>query len=271
MVGFIKLTGKMRRIASTFVVAVVMMNLLITGALVSLQYASAIEDASSADLLCKQEETTDGQQSETLSMTEFNEEISEIETFTYDEVHNEVSSDLREVREETMMVSVSRQADLGKSREVQIMSVSTGPELNSQGGLLEINNPDPEYTNKVVSITGNNRDNLERLVMGEAGGEGFEGAALVAQAIKDTMLLEDNYDVKWIKKEYKYSASLNKEPNEDAINAVKYVFDDGGYVVKHRLIYFYAPKWVKNHWSGFHESQDFIIEWSGHKFFDLAD
>lgn len=268
MVDYIKLTLKMRRIASTFVVAVVMMNLLITGALVNLQYASAIEDASSADLLCKQEENIDGQQSETLSVTELKEEINEIKTFTYDEVHNEISSDLRE---ETMMVSVSRQADLGKSREVQIMSISTEPELNSQGGLLEINNPDPEYTNKVVSITGNNRDNLERLVMGEAGGEGFEGAALVAQAIKDTMLLEDNYDIKWIKKEYKYSASLNKEPNEDVINAVKFIFDDGGYVVKHRLIYFYAPKWVKNHWSGFHESQDFIIEWGGHKFFDLAD
>ena len=35
------------------------------------------------------------------------------------------------------MVSVSRQSDLGKSREVQIMSISTEPELNSQGGLLK--------------------------------------------------------------------------------------------------------------------------------------
>ena len=257
----------MRRVARIFTLAVVIMNVLITSAIMEIQYASAIEDVSSADLLCKLEET-EGQQSEDLDLVELDPITDKTETFTYDEKHNEILSEFKDEQLETQMMSVSRQADLGKSREVQIMSISTEPELNSQGGLLEINNPDPEYTNKVVSINGNNRDNLERLVMGEAGGEGFEGAALVAQAIKDTMLLEDNYDVKWIKKEYKYSASLNKEPNEDVINAVKFIFDDGGYVVKHRLIYFYAPRWVKNNWSRFHESQNFIIQHKGHKFFD---
>lgn len=243
------------------------MNVLITGALVNLQYASAIEDVSSADLLCKLEET-EGQQSEDLDLVELDPITDKTETFTYDEKHNEILSEFKDEQLETQMVSVSRQADLGKSREVQIMSVSTGPELNSQGGLLEINNPDPEYTNKVVSITGNNRDNLERLVMGEAGGEGFEGAALVAQAIKDTMILEDEYSVVKIKDDYGYCADFSKTPNEDTLDAVSYVFDEGGYAVKHRLIYFYAPRWVKNNWSRFHESQNFIIQHKGHKFFD---
>ena len=240
MVEYIKFIGKMRVIAGIFVLTVMTMNLLITGTLAQLQYASAIGDNI------------------------------QVEQGLFNETSDSVGVELTEEKE---VVEVNQQEKIvNQVNNVKTVAKTkvTNLKLNSQGGLLETNKPDKNYSTKVVGITGVNRDNLERLVMGEAGGEGFEGACLVAQAIKDTMLLENNYNVKSIKKLYRYSASLEHKPSQDVINAVRYIFDDGGYAVKHRIIYFYAPRWVKNNWSGFHESQNFIIKWGGHKFFDLA-
>ena len=37
----------------------------------------------------------------------------------------------------------------------------------------------------------------------------------------------------------------------------KYVFDDGGYAVKHKLLYMYNPNLCTSTW---HESQVFVVE-----------
>lgn len=42
------------------------------------------------------------------------------------------------------------------------------------------------------------------------------------------------------------------------------VFDDGWYVTTEPILYFYAPDRVASNW---HESQDFVIEINGHRFF----
>lgn len=133
----------------------------------------------------------------------------------------------------------------------------------NQNGLLAISDPDINYTGKIVNV-GDERDLLERIVMGEAGGEGFEGAALVAQCIRDTMVYEGIYSVQDVIIRKAYSGSLNREPNQTVKDAVSYVFDQGGNAVQHKIIYFYAPRIVD---SNFHESQKFIIEYKGHKFF----
>lgn len=132
-------------------------------------------------------------------------------------------------------------------------------------GLLAIENPDPNYNGQVVVLDEQNRDLLERLVMGEAGGEGVEGAALVAQCLHDTMIKDNNYDVASIITGYKYTGKTDREPNENVKEAVSIVFDQGGYAVKHRIIYFYAPALCVSNW---HETQDFIIEYGGHRVFD---
>lgn len=124
---------------------------------------------------------------------------------------------------------------------------------------------DSEYKGSVIELDSTNRYYLERLVMGEAGNQGFIGAALVAQTIHDTMIMDNNYDLLAIKKEHGYTGSLDKAPNQDVLDAVSFIFDDGGMAVQHRLVYFYAPKLVR---SNFHESQLFIVEYGGHRFFD---
>lgn len=135
----------------------------------------------------------------------------------------------------------------------------------TQGGLLDIEEPDSSYSSYPVTILGEDRDILERLVMGEAGGQGFEGAALVAQCIRDMYILGNFDSIESVRTSCGYSGRLNNKPNQNVIDAVSYIFDDGGYAVKHRILYFYAPQYSKGK---FHNTQNNIIDYGGHRFFD---
>jgi spore germination cell wall hydrolase CwlJ-like protein len=145
------------------------------------------------------------------------------------------------------------------------IAAKTYSETTTQGGLVDIASPDSSYGNAVVSITGNDRSILEHLVMGEAGGQGFIGAALVAQCIKDMYIYGGYTSIDSLRRNCGYTGSLNNTPNQDVIDAVAYVFDQGGYAVQHRIFYFYAPALCTSKW---HESQNFIIQYGGHRFFD---
>lgn len=131
--------------------------------------------------------------------------------------------------------------------------------------LLDISNADPNYVGHVVKLDSYDRDILERLVMGEAGGEGFIGACLVAQAIRDTMINDGYSSVEAVRTSCGYSGSVYTTPNQDVLDAVKFIFDEGGSAVQHDIIYFYAPSIC---FSGFHESQEFVVEYNSHRFFD---
>ncbi|MDO5124211.1 MAG: hypothetical protein Q4D44_06040 [Eubacteriales bacterium] len=131
--------------------------------------------------------------------------------------------------------------------------------------LLNIANPDPNYVSYSISLDSYDRDILEHLVMGEAGGEGFIGAALVAQAIRDTMVTDGYKSVEAVRTSCGYYGSLYNTPNQNVIDAVKFIFDEGGAAVQHTLIYFYAPNICT---SGWHESQEFVVEHNSHRFFD---
>lgn len=135
----------------------------------------------------------------------------------------------------------------------------------SKDFLLEISNPDTSYVSYSVELSDYDRDVLEHLVMGEAGGQGFIGCCLVAQAIKDTMITDGYKSVEAVRTGNGYAASLNNVPNQDVLDAIEYVFDNGGAAVQHRVIYFYAPNVCT---SAFHESQNFVVQYDGHKFFD---
>lgn len=170
-----------------------------------------------------------------------------------------------ETQPENKMVSMAMETlrtieDEQLTQESKVRAI----QVDQSEALIDTESPDENYTGSIVTLSESDRDLLERLVMGEAGGEGMIGAALVAQAIHDTMIMKDIGSVDEIRRTMKYSGSIKKEPNEDVKEAVKYIFDDGGIAVKHKIIYFYAPKLVK---SKFHESQQFIVEYKGHRFF----
>lgn len=195
-----------------------------------------------------------------------------IEVSRMEKQENSVNESLRELQ--------SALNDLDNAIRMTSVSVNDVPVVASGQVLEEVSEEDseesiealiageridPEYSGSVLEITGSNRDNLERLVMGEAGTEGFIGAALVAQTIHDTMIKDNNYDVISIKRSHAYSGSLETAPNENVKRAVAFIFDKGGMAVQHELRYFYAPKAVS---SEFHEGRMFITAYGGHKFFD---
>lgn len=138
------------------------------------------------------------------------------------------------------------------------------PNTNNQNALVQIANPDPEYKGQVVKLSASDRDLLERLVMGEAGGEGFEGAALVAQTLRDHMVYHGYTSVDKLRRDLKYSGSIKKQPNEDVKKAVAFIFDEGGVAVQHKIYYFYAPRYCEGKW---HNTQEFILEYGCHRFF----
>lgn len=173
-----------------------------------------------------------------------------------DEENTEEIVEQEKIEEEQQQVAVV---------EVEQSKIETTITMIDQSeALIEISEPEKDYTGAVVTLSAEDRSLLEHLVMGEAGGEGIVGAALVAQAIRDTMIYKGFNTVAEVRNALSYSGDISKEPNQDTLDAVKYIFDEGGIVVKHKIFYFYAPRWCSSSW---HESQHFIIEYGGHKFF----
>ena len=198
-------------------------------------------------------------------------EVPDIELFMSDSIDMS-GEDLEKQVIESFGLSSDYKVTLGD--EVGVSSETTalvlpGTPTDRESTLLQVRSAtkhiDESYEGVQVSLTSKDRDLVERLVQGEAGAEGFIGAALVAQTLRDTMVESGIYDLMEIKKAYGYSGRLVTKPNQEVLDAVAFIFDNGGYIVQHRLTYFYS---FNNTKSGFHESQKFILEHGGHRFFD---
>ena len=111
-------------------------------------------------------------------------------------------------------------------------------------------------------LTDAERDVVERVVMAEAGGESFEGQVLVAQCILNAA---EKRGVEPSEAVVLYSYTKSRpDPTQRVKDAVAAVFDRGETVVDEPILYFYNPALVT---SDFHESQIFVIEEGGHRFF----
>lgn len=110
-------------------------------------------------------------------------------------------------------------------------------------------------------LTAEERYEIERAVMAEAGSESREGIMAVAQCILNASEKEGIRPTDAIKK-YKYTP-IRKEPNEAVKEAVTAVFDNGETVTDEPILYFYA-NYI---YSGWHESQRFVTQIGVHRFF----
>lgn len=116
-----------------------------------------------------------------------------------------------------------------------------------------------------MKLSDKDRDEFEKLLFGEAGGQGFVGQCLVAQCLRD-MWIEGGYtDARTLRLSCGYEGSIHNGTSQSCKDAIYYIFDQGGYAVKHRVFYFYAFNTTKSNW---HESQTFVIQYLGHRFFD---
>ena len=164
------------------------------------------------------------------------------------------------VKTEKQVNTVATQPTTEATQPTQAPTEATKPTVVETKPVSNTN-----YTPGHVDLTPDQREKLERLVMGEGGSMSYQGCLLVAQAIRDAMVFSNTNSVDAIIAEYQYSASLAKKPNSKVKNAVAQIFDNDGYAVNHRILYFYASDMVNNPW---HESQNFITSCENVRFFD---
>ncbi|MGN1138482.1 MAG: hypothetical protein ACI4RM_03475 [Ruminococcus sp.] len=158
-----------------------------------------------------------------------------------------------------------------ETEEVTFATAATGTAKTSyttqwnQGYIVAVDYPDTGYSCPHIELTDENRDLVERLCMGEFSTGGFNGAALIAQAVKNTMATYGYTNVKDVIDKFHYDGSLKYQPTKSVRDAVVYIFDMDKDAVQHRILYMYNPS---NGISKFHESQEYVCTYKNVRFFD---
>lgn len=111
-------------------------------------------------------------------------------------------------------------------------------------------------------ITADDRETLQCIVQGEAGGESYEGKCWVATCLLNAMR-KGNLTAAEVRTEYQY-AGWSEDVSDETVKAVSAVFDDGE-TTHDTVLWFYAPRFCNGTW---HETQQFVAEVGGHKFFE---
>lgn len=122
----------------------------------------------------------------------------------------------------------------------------------------EMESATPRY-----ALTVSERDIVERVVMAEAAGEGFDGQRLVAQCILNTSEAMDLRPDEVVTAPNQYAAPA-EHASEMVMDAVSAVFDDGDMVTNEPIRWFYNDKLVYSEW---HEGKRFVMYFGNHKFF----
>ena len=115
------------------------------------------------------------------------------------------------------------------------------------------------------ALTAAERNEIERVVMAEAGAEPYVGQMAVAQCILNACEQEDKSPDE-IAELYGYTDS-RPEPSAEVKKAVAAVFDNGETATDAEILYFYAPALCQSLW---HESQTYVCTIGGHRFFEEA-
>lgn len=113
------------------------------------------------------------------------------------------------------------------------------------------------------TLTADERDEIERVVMAEAGAEPYIGQMAVAQCILNACEQENERPAE-IVRSFGYTAA-RPEPSDEVKKAVAKVFDDGETATDREILYFYAPALCQSLW---HESQTYVCTIGGHRFFE---
>lgn len=122
--------------------------------------------------------------------------------------------------------------------------------------------PEPVIDEPFYDLSDYERWIVECVVMGESGGEPYDGQVLVAQCILNACL-KDGITPSKVRMQYQYSG-WNEHPTDSVKQAVSAVFDDGYQIISEPILYFYAPKLSSSKW---HETQCFVTEVGNHRFF----
>lgn len=131
--------------------------------------------------------------------------------------------------------------------------------------LIETDNVDPNYNPRAISLSDSDRDAAERIIMGEAGGQGYDGMALVAQCIRDAYSSGNYSSIEDVIDSCGYYGSMSEPGDSTCKEVVRFIFDGGGSAVQHRILVFYNADMCTSSW---HESQNFVCSLGSERFFD---
>lgn len=117
-----------------------------------------------------------------------------------------------------------------------------------------------------IKLSDKDRDMLERIVTGEFGSS-YIGSCLIAQSIKCAIVYDRYTSVSAVIKGMGYVGSTANR-SQNAVNAVKYIFDDNNLAVRHRLFYMCTKDYYDSTPGNFHSTQNFILQYENVLFFD---
>ena len=157
--------------------------------------------------------------------------------------------------------SITRRRRRAKARIRQTAVLLTAAVMVAGIGVA-VSTPEPTEAPVRFYLSASERDTVERVVMAESGGESFEGQMLVAQCILNAAEKEGVQPSEAV---VIYSYTSNRpDPTQSVKDAVAAVFDRGEVAIDAPVMYFYNPALVTSDW---HESQIFVAEVGGHRFF----
>ena len=162
-----------------------------------------------------------------------------------------------------LFLAIQSRADAAEVEPVKEAVVQYDPPPEP---MPEVDVSELETTATRYALTDAERDIVERVVMAEAGGEGYDGQRLVAQCILNTAEAMDMRPNEVVTAPNQYAAPA-EHASEMVMDAVSAVFDDGDMVTDEPIRWFYAPKYVYSAW---HESKEFVLEHRAHRFFKEA-
>ena len=123
--------------------------------------------------------------------------------------------------------------------------------------LIKTKSDDNNFSLPKVKLSEHDRDLLERLLTGEFGSS-FTCAALVAQAIKCAIVYDNYTSMESLISGMGYVGSTNIGKTQNAVDAAKFIFDENGLAVKHRLFYMCTEDYFNSAPGNFHSTQNFM-------------
>lgn len=124
--------------------------------------------------------------------------------------------------------------------------------------------PQPYYP-----LTEAERDALAVVLMCETGGVDELAAELVATCVLNACEKDGLRPVEVFER-YQYAVK-EKTPNSVCYGAVQSVFDEGNRASEECILWFYSPANMPDGVSRWHETQDFVLEYGGHRYFKAKE
>lgn len=149
------------------------------------------------------------------------------------------------------------------NRNIDIINKSYN---NKTSYLVKTKYDNKDFKLPMVKLSDEDRDMLERIVTGEFGGS-YVGSCLIAQSIKCAIVYDGYTSVSAVIKGMGYVGSTANR-SQNAVNAVKYIFDDNNLAVRHRLFYMCTKDYYDSTPGNFHSTQSFILQYENVLFFD---